>query len=125
MRRSPTCSVMCARVSLAARPGAISRPGCARSGRARGNRDNRKTESGGPMTQINVNGRTHYVNADPSTPLLYALRNDLELNCAKFCCGLGLCRACTVLLDGASVYSCLLPLAPLACRHATTPERLG
>jgi nicotinate dehydrogenase subunit A len=77
------------------------------------------------MTQINVNGRTHEVDADASTPLLYALRNDLELNGAKFGCGLGQCGACTVLVDGEAVYSCLVPLAALAGRKVTTLEGLG
>ena len=77
------------------------------------------------MTQITVNGHTHEVDADPSTPLLYVLRNDLELNGAKFGCGLGQCGACTVLLDGAAVYSCLVPVAALAGRNVTTVEGLG
>lgn len=77
------------------------------------------------MTQINVNGRTHEIDADPSTPLLYALRNDLELNGAKFGCGLGQCGACTVLVDGEAVYSCLVPLAALSGRKVTTVEGLG
>jgi nicotinate dehydrogenase subunit A len=77
------------------------------------------------MTTINVNGQTHDVDADPATPLLYVLRNDLALNGAKFGCGLGQCGACTVLLDGAAVYSCLVPLAALAGRKVTTVEGLG
>jgi nicotinate dehydrogenase subunit A len=77
------------------------------------------------MTTINVNGQAHEVDADPATPLLYVLRNDLALNGAKFGCGLGQCGACTVLLDGAAVYSCLVPLAALAGRKVTTVEGLG
>jgi len=77
------------------------------------------------MTQININGRTREVDADPATPLLYVLRNDLELNGAKFGCGLGQCGACTVLVDGAAVFSCLLPLAALDGRAVTTVEGLG
>ena len=77
------------------------------------------------MTTINVNGRTHEVDADPATPLLYVLRNDFELNGAKFGCGLGQCGACTVLLDGEAVFSCLLPIAALAGRNVTTIEGLG
>ena len=77
------------------------------------------------MTQININGRTREVDADPATPLLYVLRNDLELNGAKFGCGLGQCGACTVLVDGAAVISCLLPLAALDGRAVTTVEGLG
>jgi len=77
------------------------------------------------MTTINVNGRTHEVDADPATPLLYVLRNDLELNGAKFGCGLGQCGSCTVLIDGEAVFSCLLPIAALAGRNVTTVEGLG
>jgi len=77
------------------------------------------------MTQININGRTREVDADPATPLLYVLRNDLELNGAKFGCGLGQCGACTVLVDGEAVFSCLLPLAALDGRAVTTVEGLG
>src|SRR5262245_2904248 len=77
------------------------------------------------MTTINVNGRTHEVDADPATPLLYVLRNDLELNGAKFGCGLGQCGACTVLIEGEAVFSCLLPIAALAGRNVTTIEGLG
>ena len=61
------------------------------------------------MTQININGHTREVDADPATPLLYVLRNDLELNGAKFGCGLGQCGACTVLVDGEA--GVLLPAA--------------
>ena len=77
------------------------------------------------MTQITINGRTREVDADPATPLLYVLRNDLELNGAKFGCGLGQCGACTVLVDGEAVFSCLLPLAALDRRAVTTVEGLG
>ena len=77
------------------------------------------------MTSININGRVHEVDADPATPLLYVLRNDLELNGAKFGCGLGQCGACTVLVDGEAVFSCLLPLAALDGRAVTTVEGLG
>jgi nicotinate dehydrogenase subunit A len=77
------------------------------------------------MAKINVNGRTHEVDADPATPLLYVLRNDLELNGAKFGCGLGQCGACTVLIDGEAVFSCLVPLAALDGRNVTTLEGLG
>jgi len=52
------------------------------------------------MITLNVNGKTHEVDADPATPLLYVLRNDLKLNGAKFGCGLGQCGACTVMVDG-------------------------
>src|SRR5258708_6155477 len=77
------------------------------------------------MRQININGRTREVDADPATPLLYVLRNDLELNGAKFGWGLGQCGACTVLAGGEAVCSCLLPLAALDGRAVTTVEGLG
>src|ERR1700750_1442715 len=63
------------------------------------------------MMILKVNGRDRQIDADPDTPLLYALRDDLELNAAKFGCGLGQCGACTVLADGKAVLSCLLAAA--------------
>jgi nicotinate dehydrogenase subunit A len=77
------------------------------------------------MTTININGQPHEVAADPETPLLYVLRDELALNGAKFGCGLGQCGACTVLVDGEAVYSCLLPIAALGDRNVTTIEGLG
>jgi nicotinate dehydrogenase subunit A len=77
------------------------------------------------MITINVNGKSHDVAADPATPLLYVLRNDLQLNGAKFGCGLGQCGACTVLLDGRPIFSCLTPLSLLDGRRVTTIEALG
>jgi nicotinate dehydrogenase subunit A len=77
------------------------------------------------MIAINVNGKPHETEADPGTPLLYVLRNDLALNGAKFGCGLGQCGACTVLLDGKPIFSCLTPLSVLAGRRVTTVEGLG
>jgi nicotinate dehydrogenase subunit A len=77
------------------------------------------------MIAINVNGKPHETEADPGTPLLYVLRNDLALNGAKFGCGLGQCGACTVLLDGKPIFSCLTPLSVLAGRQVTTVEGLG
>jgi nicotinate dehydrogenase subunit A len=77
------------------------------------------------MIRLTVNGRNHDVDADPDTPLLYVLRNDLGLNGAKFGCGLGQCGACTVLVDGAAVFSCLTPIAVLPGRAVTTIEGLG
>ena len=58
------------------------------------------------MTTININGQPHEIGADPETPLLYVLRDELALNGAKFGCGLGQCGACTVLVDG-EAYSLL------------------
>jgi nicotinate dehydrogenase subunit A len=77
------------------------------------------------MIKLTVNGQQHAVNAEPDTPLLYVLRNDLGLNGAKFGCGLGQCGACTVIVDGAAVFSCLMPIALLPGRQVTTIEGLG
>jgi nicotinate dehydrogenase subunit A len=72
-----------------------------------------------------VNGHEHDVESDPKTPLLYALRDELGFNAAKFGCGLGQCGACTVLVDGDAVFSCLTPLLVLEGRKVTTVEGLG
>jgi nicotinate dehydrogenase subunit A len=77
------------------------------------------------MITLTVNGREHAVDADPDTPLLYVLRDNLNLNGAKFGCGLGQCGACTVIVDGAAVFSCLTPIALLPGRQVTTIEGLG
>lgn len=74
---------------------------------------------------LDVNGRTHTVDAEPGTPLLYVLRDELELNGAKYGCGLGQCGACTVHVDGKPVFSCLTPVGALAGRHVRTIEDLG
>src|SRR5437870_11984762 len=76
-------------------------------------------------TQLRVNGRVTTVDVDPATPLLYVLRNDLKLNGAKFGCGLGQCGACTVMVDGEAVYSCLTPILLLQGRSIKTLEGLG
>jgi nicotinate dehydrogenase subunit A len=74
---------------------------------------------------LKVNGATRSVPAEPDTPLLYVLRNDLELNGAKFGCGLAQCGACTVLVDGKAVRSCVTPIESLANAEITTLEGLG
>jgi nicotinate dehydrogenase subunit A len=74
---------------------------------------------------LNVNGRDHRLDIDPSTPLLYVLRDQLELNGAKFGCGLGQCGACTVIVDGEAVFSCLTPVGALEGRLVRTIEGLG
>jgi nicotinate dehydrogenase subunit A len=74
---------------------------------------------------LNVNGQSHTVDAEPDTPLLYVLRDDLALNGAKYGCGLGQCGACTVLVDGAPVFSCVTPILLLQGREVTTVEGLG
>ncbi|HEY6923679.1 MAG TPA: (2Fe-2S)-binding protein [Steroidobacteraceae bacterium] len=74
---------------------------------------------------IEVNGNSHSVDADPETPLLYVLRDDLQLNAAKFGCGEGLCGACTVLVDGEPIFSCVTPLGSLEGKQIMTVEGLG
>ena len=74
---------------------------------------------------LKVNGATVSVPAEPDTPLLYVLRNDLGLNAAKFGCGLGQCGACTVLVDGGAVRSCITPIGVLGQSQVTTLEGLG
>jgi nicotinate dehydrogenase subunit A len=75
--------------------------------------------------KLNVNGRDVEVQSDPATPLLYVLRDELQLNGAKFGCGLGQCGACTVLADGNAIFSCLMPISVLASKKITTVEGLG
>lgn len=76
------------------------------------------------MIELTVNGTSRRVDAEGTTPLLYALRNDLRLNGAKYGCGLGQCGACMVVMDGAAVPSCVTPLADVAGRAVTTVEGL-
>ena len=77
------------------------------------------------MVKLTVNGREHDVSADPDTPLLYVLRDELALNGAKFGCGLGQCGACTVMVDGKAVFSCITPILLLEGKQVTTVEGLG
>jgi len=74
---------------------------------------------------LNVNGRSRSVPAEPDTPLLYVLRNDLELNGAKFGCGLAQCGACTVLVDGKPARSCVTEIGSIGSAQITTLEGLG
>lgn len=77
------------------------------------------------MLEIHVNGVSHRIDADPDTPLLYALRNQLGLHGAKYGCGLGQCGACTVIVDGQAMFSCILPVAAVGARAVRTIESLG
>jgi nicotinate dehydrogenase subunit A len=77
------------------------------------------------MTALTVNDQLREVTADPAMPLLYVLRDDLGLVGAKFGCGLGQCGACTVLLDGQPVFSCVTPLLAVEGRRVRTIEGLG
>jgi nicotinate dehydrogenase subunit A len=76
-----------------------------------------------PVTLV-VNGRKREVRAEPDTPLLYVLRDELGLNGAKFGCGLGQCGACTVLRDGRAIRSCIAPVGQLEGAQITTLEGL-
>ena len=74
---------------------------------------------------LKVNGHTHTVSAEPNTPLLYILRNDLKLKGTRFGCGEGQCGACTVLINGKAVQSCDTPLWSAPGHDITTIEGLG
>jgi nicotinate dehydrogenase subunit A len=95
----------------------------------------KRTEDGGlshgrieplmPLYRLNVNGQSREATAEATTPLLYVLRNDLELNGPKFGCGLGQCGSCTVLVDGLAMRSCQLPVSSVGDKPVTTLEGLG
>jgi nicotinate dehydrogenase subunit A len=76
-------------------------------------------------TSISVNGKTQSIEADGDTPLLYVLRNDLQLNGAKYGCGFAQCGACTVLVDGKATRSCVTLLSTVQGKAITTIEGLG
>lgn len=75
--------------------------------------------------QIHVNGRPQKVDAEPDTPLLYVLRDNLELHGPKFGCGMAQCGACTVHLDGQATRSCVMPVSAIGTKKVTTLEGLG
>ena len=77
------------------------------------------------MITLWVNGKSRTLDVEPDMPLLYVLRNDLELNGPKFGCGLAQCGACTVLVDGKPVRSCVTPVSAAAKGQVTTIEGLG
>ena len=77
------------------------------------------------MISLDVNGKKHAVDVSPDTPLLYVLRNDLGLNGPKFGCGLGQCGACTVIMDGTAVRSCVTTVAQAVGHKIVTLEGLG
>ena len=76
-------------------------------------------------TSLTVNGKRQTITADPATPLLWVLRENLKLTGTKFGCGAGQCGACMVHVDGKSVFSCLLPIGQMAERNVTTIEGLS
>jgi nicotinate dehydrogenase subunit A len=79
------------------------------------------------MAQISlkINGKAQLIDAEADMPLLYALRNDLQLNGPKFGCGLAQCGACTVIMDGNAIRSCVTPLSTAQNKSVTTLEGLG
>lgn len=77
------------------------------------------------MIEFTLNGQPVSLDIEPETPLLEALRNDLELNGPKFGCGLAQCGACSVLVEGHSTRSCVTPVSAIAGRKVTTLEGLG
>ncbi|HSB61410.1 MAG TPA: (2Fe-2S)-binding protein [Vicinamibacteria bacterium] len=77
------------------------------------------------MIRLQVNGRTHVVDAEPGTPLLWVLRDTLGMTGTKFGCGIALCGACTVHLDGQPVRSCSTPVSAAAGKAITTIEAVG
>ncbi|MGD0906716.1 MAG: (2Fe-2S)-binding protein [Candidatus Acidiferrales bacterium] len=74
---------------------------------------------------LKVNGRTHTLDLDPSTPLLYTLRNDIGLQGPRFGCGLGQCGACTVIVKGKAVRSCITPVSTIQGAEITTLEGIS
>ena len=74
------------------------------------------------MSTLNVNGRDHTVDADPSTPILWALRDTLGMTGTKFGCGAALCGACTVHLDGQAIRSCITPISAAEGKKVSTIE---
>jgi isoquinoline 1-oxidoreductase subunit alpha len=75
-------------------------------------------------TSIQVNGKTHDVAATPDTPLLWVLRGDLQMTGTKFGCGMAMCGACTVQIDGMAMRSCVTPLSAVGSRAVTTIDGL-
>jgi len=78
-----------------------------------------------PVVSLNVNGHAHKVDADPQTPLLWVLRDEIGLTGTKFGCGVAQCGACTVHVDGQAMRSCVTPVSAAAGRKVTTIEGLG
>ena len=77
------------------------------------------------LISLNVNGRTYNLDVDPATPLLYVLGDEVGVNGPKFGCGLGQCGACTVIVKGRAVRSCITPVSSVAGGEVTTLEGLG
>ena len=77
------------------------------------------------MARLNINGKTYDVDVDPSTPLLWAIREQVGLTGTKYGCGIAQCGSCTVHIDGAAVRSCVMPVAAVEGKKITTVEGLA
>ena len=77
------------------------------------------------MIKLTVNGKSHEIDVEPDTPLLWVLRDNLDLTGTKFGCGIAQCGACTVHLDGRPIRACVTPVAAAAGREVTTIEGIG
>src|SRR5438132_5848970 len=77
------------------------------------------------VLNLKVNGQSHSLDVDPTTPLLYVLSDDLELRGPKFGCGLGQCGSCTVIVKGEAIRSCVTPVSSIGSSEVTTLEGLG
>jgi aerobic-type carbon monoxide dehydrogenase small subunit (CoxS/CutS family) len=77
------------------------------------------------MVRLSINGKSLEIDMDPSTPLLWALRDGLQLTGTKYGCGIAVCGACLVLVDGKPVHSCVTPLSSVASKQITTIEGLS
>lgn len=77
------------------------------------------------MTTLNINGKTVDVDADPSTPLLWALRDNLGMTGTKFGCGMAACGACTIHINGTATRSCVMPISSVAGTKVNTIESMG
>ena len=78
-----------------------------------------------PKISLRVNGKARVIDTEADVPLLYVLRNDLELNGPKFGCGMAQCGACTVIMDGNAIRSCVTPVSAVQNKPVTTLEGLG
>jgi len=76
------------------------------------------------MTSLNINGKIHQLDADPSTPILWALRDDIGMTGTKFGCGIAACGACTVHIDGQPTRSCITPISSASGKKITTIEAM-
>ena len=85
----------------------------------------RRTGDSSMRFNLNVNGQRHDVDVDPRTPLVWVLRDELDLKGTKFGCGMSLCGACTVHVDGAPVRACVTPVSAVGERAVTTIEGVG